>query len=73
MTPERERELANHRRQLAHKDEQKMLAGELVDGIKLIEQRLSQIIPEESMSDMVMAGKPGLKGGKAPKRMAVRR
>jgi small subunit ribosomal protein S35 len=73
MTNQRANELARYRQQLAERDQQKELAGKLIDGIKQIEASIAAaVVPEQgALPEMVMAGR-GSKG-KAPKRLAVRR
>ena len=70
MTPKREQFLKAYREQAAQKDQQLSLQGQLVDGVQQIENAWNRIpAVKEALPEMVMAGK----GGKTPKRVAMRR
>lgn len=69
ITEDRRIELIKYRQDIALKDQQRELAGQLVDGIKQIEQGLAKQEPiRASLPDMIMAAR----GGKQ-KRVTVRR
>lgn len=71
MTEERAAELAQYREQTALKDQQRMLTGQIVDGIKRIEEALAKPAPEkEALPEMAMAGR-GARGNQ--RRLTVRR
>ena len=71
MTEERAAELAQYREQTAQKDRQRMLAGQIVDGVKQIEAALAKpALQREALPEMVMAGR-GARGNQ--KRVTVRR
>lgn len=73
MTAKRAEELRAHREQAALKDQEKMIAGQIVDGVKQIESAWARV-PEpasEALPEMVSANR-GTKG-KTPKRVAMRR
>jgi small subunit ribosomal protein S35 len=68
MTNERRQELANYRQQMSLKDQQLEVAGQLIDGIRQIEDSLAKAAPvRDAIPEMVMAGQ-----GKG-KKVAVRR
>ena len=68
LTEERREQLAQYRLQMEQKDQKLELEGQLVDGIKQIEQVIARPIAQEALPEMVMAG------GKAKgKKVAVRR
>lgn len=72
MTKERRIELTKYRHQIATQDQQREIAGQLLDGIKQIEEALAKPVPlREAVPEMIMAGKGGkiIKG----KKVAVRR
>lgn len=73
MTEDRRKELAEHRDQVAMKDEQLESVGRLVDGVKEIQMAWARPDARQAIPEMVMAGK-GVKG-KAPlrKKIGVRR
>lgn len=73
LTPARIAELAQYREEVATKDQTRMLAGKLIDGVRQIESAWSRIpvVEKEALSDMVMAGRGG-KGQKG-KKIAIRR
>jgi small subunit ribosomal protein S35 len=69
ITEERRIELIKYRQGMVMKDQQRELAGQLVDGIKQIEQGLAKQEPiRQSLPEMVQAVR-GIKG----KRVSVRR
>lgn len=64
MTAERKAELEQYRRQAAMKDQQKAIAGQIIDGVMQIEQGLNKPAPaREGIPELILAGK----------RVAVRR
>lgn len=65
LTDERRQELAQYRLDMAQKDQNLELKGQLVDGIKQIEEVKARPIVQEALPEMVMAGKG--------KKVAVRR
>jgi hypothetical protein len=68
MTDKRREELANYRLQMEQKDQKLELEGQLIDGIKQIEQVIARPAAQEALPEMVLAG------GKAKgKKVAVRR
>jgi small subunit ribosomal protein S35 len=72
MTENRRNELEQYRQTLAEKDQQRELTGQLVDGIRQIEDGLKQSIRiGESAPEMVTAH--ASRGRGSPKRLAVRR
>lgn len=71
MTKERRAEIEAHRQSLLEKDQQRALEGQLVDGVKQIEEVMSGPATVRAESpEMIVAGK-GAKG--KPKRVAIRR
>ena len=68
LTEERRAELARYRQEAELKDQSKLLSGQLVDGVKQIEQAFTKRAPE-ALPEMVMAG--GTKG--RGKTVSVRR
>jgi hypothetical protein len=71
MTPKRQQFLNKYREKAAQRDQQLMITGQLVDGVRHIEEAWNRI-PEpakEALPEMVMAGK----GRKLPKRVAMKR
>lgn len=69
ITEERRIELAKYRQDIALRDQQRELAGRLVDGVKQIEQGLAKQEPiRQSQPEMIQAVR-GTKG----KRVTVRR
>jgi small subunit ribosomal protein S35 len=73
MTEERRQELVAYRQQNALKDQQRELTGQLIDGIKQIEEGLARPAPvREALPEMVMAGRGGGNAAKG-KRVTVRR
>jgi len=74
LTDERREQLAQYRLQMEQKDQKLELGGQLVDGIKQIEQVISRHVPEKALPEMVLAGGKSTAGGKAKgKKVAVRR
>jgi hypothetical protein len=68
MTDKRREELANYRLQMEQKDQKLELEGQLIDGIKQIEQVIARPAAQEALPEMVLAG------GKAKgNKVAVRR
>ena len=62
MTKERQKELAELRANAELTDQRRLLTGQLVDGIKQIEEAFSKAAAQPvSIPEMVMAGK-GIKG-----------
>ncbi|TVY34131.1 37S ribosomal protein S24, mitochondrial [Lachnellula subtilissima] len=73
LTDERREQLAQYRLQMEQKDQKLELEGQLVDGLKQIEQVISRPIAEVALPEMVLAGGK-VAGGKAKgKKVAVRR
>ncbi len=71
ITEERRIELIKYRQAISLKDQQRELAGQLVDGIQQIEEDLAkQPSTRESLPDMIMAAR-GSKGKQ--KKVTVRR
>ena len=72
MTGERKEELAKLRANAELRDQRRLLTGQLVDGVKQIEDAFSKIAAQPvAVPEMVIAGK-GAKG-KGNKRLAVKR
>lgn len=72
MTAERRVELAKLRENAELRDQRRMLTGQLVDGIKQIEEAWAKgPVQPAALPEMVMAGGKGAKG--KGKRLAVRR
>jgi small subunit ribosomal protein S35 len=68
MTDERRQDLARYRQQISLKDQQLEVAGQLIDGVRQIEEGLAKAkLVREALPEMVMAGK-----GKG-KKVAIRR
>jgi hypothetical protein len=73
MTAERQAELAQYREASAVRDQERVTAGQLVDGVKEIREAWARK-PESTtgaLPEVVMAGR-GIKGQR-PKRVALRR
>jgi small subunit ribosomal protein S35 len=73
LTAERKAELARYREAAAAKDQQRLLAGQLMDGVKQIEDAWARIpvAAKEALPEMIMAGK-GPRGQKG-KKVGIRR
>jgi len=68
MTDERREELSKYRLQMEQRDQKLELEGQLIDGIKQIEQVMARPVAQEALPERVLAG------GKAKgKKVAVRR
>jgi uncharacterized protein YPO0396 len=71
MTRERQAELKKLRENAELRDQRRLLTGQLVDGIKQIEEAFSKVAAQPAaLPEMVMAGKSGKGKGK---KVAVRR
>jgi small subunit ribosomal protein S35 len=71
MTEARRTELEEYRNRLAVKERQRQVSGQLIDGIRQIEEGLRKPAQVETEPEMVVVGKG--KGKGAPKRLTVRR